>query len=134
MRRLTGGLPVSAQRRSQLSAHRARFGEWRTSRPFLGGLLLTLGGIVVALVVIFSSGITFSRASPSAFALIAAAAAFLCGVFALAKPTLAGLFGVAGVVSVVVSLVGTPFGAVLGVVLSILGGNLCYAWQPEADS
>jgi hypothetical protein len=41
---------------------------------------------------------------------------------------------VAGVVSVVVSLVGTPFGAVLGVVLSILGGNLCYAWQPDTDT
>ena len=125
---------MSAERRSQLSAHRARFGEWRASRPFLGGLLLALGGVIVALVVIFSAGITFARATPSALALVAATGTFLCGVFALAKPALAGLLGVVGVVSVVVSLVGTPFGAVLGVVCSILGGNLCYAWQPEADT
>jgi predicted membrane protein len=125
---------LSTERLSALSAHRARFGEWRASRPFLGGLLLALGGITVALVVIFSTGITFARASPSALALVAATAVFLCGVFALAKPALAGLLGVAGIVSVVVSLVGTPFGAVLGVLLSILGGNLCYAWQPEAET
>jgi hypothetical protein len=124
---------MSTERRSQLSAHRARFGEWRTRRPFLGGLLLAFGGVTVVLVLIFSSGIVFARANPSVIALVAAAAAFLCGVFALAKPALAGLFGMAGIVSVVVSLVGTPFEAVLGVVCSILGGNLCYAWQPDTD-
>jgi predicted membrane protein len=124
---------MSAERRSRLSVHRARFGAWRASRPFLGGLLLALGGITVALVVILSD-ISVARATPSALALVAASGTFLCGVFALAKPPLAGLLGVAGVVSVVVSLVGTPFGAVLGVVLSILGGNLCYAWQPDTDT
>jgi hypothetical protein len=123
---------MATERLSALSTHRARFGEWRASRPFLGGLLLALGGITVALVMIFSAGITVARASPSALALIAAAATFLCGVFALAKPALAGLLGVAGVVSVVVSLVGAPFSAILGILLSILDGNLCYAWQPEA--
>lgn len=116
-----------------LSTHWTRFGEWRAVRPFLGGVLLALGGATVAFALIFSMGITFARASPSAFALVAATATFLCGVFALVEPDLAGPLGVAGVVSVVVSLVGTPLGALLGVVLSILGGNLCYAWQSEAD-
>lgn len=116
-----------------LSVHRARFGEWRASRPFLGGALLALGGVIVALVLIFSAGITLARANPSALALVAAASTFLCGVFALSRPALSGVLGVAGVVSIVVSLVGTPFGAVLGVVCSILGGNLCYAWQPGTD-
>lgn len=125
---------MATERLSHLSGHRTRFSEWRTTRPFLGGLLLALGGVTIALVLIFSSGVTLARANPSAIALIAAAAVFLCGIFALAKPALAGLLGIAGIVSVIVSLVGTPFSAIFGILLSILGGNLCYAWQPDTDA
>lgn len=123
---------MATERLPSLSDHGARFSEWRTTRPFLGGVLLALGGVAIALALLFSSGIVLDRANPSAIALVAAAGTFLCGIFALAKPALSGLLGVAGVVSVVVSLIGTPGAALLGVVLSIIGGNLCYAWQPEA--
>ena len=125
---------MATERLSDLFARRARFNEWRAARPFLGGLLLALGGLIIALALIFSSGVALARANPSAVALIAAAAVFLCGIFALAKPALSDLLGVVGIVSVVVSLVGTPFSAFFGVLLSILGGNLCYAWQSDADA
>jgi hypothetical protein len=122
--RLPGELPIDS----------ARFSEWRAVRPFLGGVLLALGGVIIALAMIFSSEGIPARTSPVPIALIAAAVVFLCGIFALAKPGLSGLLGVAGIVSVVVTLVGTPFSAILGILLSILGGNLCYAWQPDGDT
>lgn len=125
---------MATERLSALSARRERFSEWRAARPFLGGLLLALGGVTIALALIFSSGIALARANPSAIALIAAAAAFLCGIFALAKPALSSPLGVVGIVSVVVSLVGTPLSAFFGILLSILGGNLCYAWQSDTDA
>jgi hypothetical protein len=97
--------------------------------------LLALGGVIIALVLIFSAELALTRANSSAIALVAATAVFLCGgVFALVKPALSGLLGVAGVVSVVVSLVGAPFGAIFGVLLSVLGGNRCYAWSPDTDA
>jgi hypothetical protein len=95
--------------------------------------LLALGGVIIALVLIFSVELALIRANSSAIALIAATAVFLC-VFTLVKPALSGLLGVVGVVSVVVSLVGAPFGAIFGVLLSVLSGNRCYAWNPDTDT
>ena len=114
-----------------LSAHGERFGEWRAVRPFLGGALLAGGGMLIALTSIFLGSVSLARANPAAIGLLAASAVFLCGVFALSRPELAGLLGIAGIVSTVVSLVGIPFAAALGVVVSLVGGNLCYAWEPD---
>lgn len=117
-----------------MSTYEIPFGEWRAVRPFFGGVLLALGGIIIAAVLVSSPRPLLSPIGLSTIALVAAVAAFLCGIFALAKPALAGPLGVAGIIAVVVSLVGMPFATFLGVLLSVLGGNLCYAWQSDADT
>ena len=90
--------------------------------------------LIVLLSIFFGPELSLARANPAPVGLLAAAAVFLCGVFALTRPELAGLLGIAGIASTVVSLVGIPFVAFLGVVVSLVGGNLCYAWQPDADA
>ena len=120
----------------RLSAHGTRFSEWRAVRPFLGGALLALGGVTIAAksTVLAPESVGLVLAGPAAIGLVAAAAVFLCGTFALAEPALAGTLGVIGVISAIVSLVGTTPAAFVGVVFSLLGGNLCYAWQPDGDA
>jgi fatty acid desaturase len=119
---------------TRLSVYRTQFGEWQAVRPFFGGVSLALGGIIIAAVLVASPRALFFPIGQATIALIAATAVFLCGIFALAKPMLAGSLGVAGIIAVVVSLVGMPFATFLGVLLSVLGGNLCYAWQLDADA
>lgn len=116
-----------------LSAHGERFSEWRAVRPFLGGALLILGGVLIVMAAIFlsSGSLGLAHASSATIGLTAAAGVFLSGVFALAKPELAGALGVVGVISAIVSVLGVPFAAFFGIVLSLVGGNLCYAWQPD---
>lgn len=116
---------------ARLSGHGTQFSEWRAVRPFLGGVLLALGGVTIV------ANSTVLAAGPASFAgltmigFVAAVVMFLCGTFALAEPPLAGILGVVGVISAIVSLVGTMPGAFVGILLSLVGGNLCRAWQPD---
>lgn len=124
---------VSRLLSTRVSKHGARFGEWRAVRPFLGGVLLVLGGTFIASTAIFLApgSLVLAHANPAPVGLLAATAVFLCGIFSLAEPSFAGPLGVVGVVSAIVSLVGTPLAAFVGVALSLVGGNLCYAWRPD---
>lgn len=122
-----------AAERLPMSIDSAPFSEWRATRPFFGGLLLALGGIIIALVLVSSPMSLLSHSGRLAIAFIAAIAMFLCGVVALVKPGRSGLLGVVGIIALVVSFVGLPFEAFVGVLLSLLGCNLCYAWEYDTD-
>lgn len=118
---------------SWLSVQWTRFSEWRAMRPFFGGILLVLGGSIIAEVLISSPMSLLSHSGRLALALVAALVMVCCGIFALAKPGRSGLLGIVGLIALVVSLVGLPFAAFVGVVLSLLGGNFCYAWEDEPN-
>lgn len=119
---------------SWLSVRWTRFSEWRAMRPFFGGILLVLGGSIIAEVLISSPMPLLSHSGRFVLALVAAIVVILCGIFALAKPERSGLLGIIGLIALVVSFVGLPFAAFVGVILSLLGGNFCYAWEDETDA
>lgn len=113
----------------------SRFNEWRAQRPFLGGVLLMLAGLIIVYVpmqilpdIIFIGG---QVAGFLAVGVMFGVFVFLSGAYALYKPEFSDEIGVAGIVLSILSLFGSLGGLFLGLILGILGGNLCIAWKPK---
>jgi hypothetical protein len=114
-----------------------RFNEWRVQRPFLGGVLLCLAGVLIAWVPMqILPDIVFIGGEMAGFLAIGAmfgVFVFVTGVFALLRPEYSDMIGVVGVVLSIFSLFGALGGLFVGLLLGILGGNLCIAWKPDDE-
>lgn len=122
------------QVRQGATERRERFSDWRSERPFWGGLLLAIAGLVIGIIPA-DLAVTFAMV-PGTFAvvgLIFAILIFLCGVFALAKPELASFFGLAGILLSVASILGALGGFIVGTLLGAFAGSLCVAWKHPKD-
>lgn len=117
------------------------FRHWRRQRPFIGGVLVALGGIEL----FFSGqldtgnlhiqlGIEGLQATIIPIVLVA------LGVIAIAMPAHHVFYGIIALVIAIYSLVGVNLGGfILGMVLATVGAILVVAWMgppkaPEADS
>ncbi|MFC7238549.1 DUF6114 domain-containing protein [Saliphagus sp. GCM10025317] len=118
-------------------SRRERFNEWRMQRPFLGAILLCLAGIIITWVPMqILPDIIFIGGEMAGFLSIGAmfgVFVFVTGVFALYRPGSSDVIGVVGVVLSIFSLFGALGGLLVGMLLGILGGNLCLAWQPREE-
>ncbi|WP_306061731.1 DUF6114 domain-containing protein [Natronococcus wangiae] len=116
-------------------SRRERFNDWRLQRPFLGGILLCLAGILITWVPMqILPDIIFIGGEMTGFLAIGAmfgVFVFVTGVFALYRPKYSDMIGVVGVVLSVLSLFGSLGGLLVGMLFGILGGNLCIAWRPD---
>lgn len=112
-----------------------RFNVWRKQRPFMGGVLLCLAGILITWVPMqILPDILFIGGQTAGFLAVGAmfgVFVFLTGVFALYRPDLSSMIGAVGVVLSILSLFGSLGGLLVGMLLGILGGNLCIAWRPD---
>jgi F0F1-type ATP synthase assembly protein I len=109
-----------------------QFTAWRVKRPFLGGVLLLLAGLIIGYVPLqFAGELIFIGGTFTIIGLVFATFVFLTGVGALAMPEHATIFGVAGVALSILSLMGALGGLLIGMLLGIIGGNLCVAWKNE---
>lgn len=113
-------------------SRRARFADWRRDRPFWGGVVLTVAGLVIAAVPM-ELAVRFSMVTDYVvFAgLVFAVPVALSGVFSIVRPQYAAYFGAGGIVFAIASIVGALGGFGLGTVLGIVGGSLCIAWVPD---
>ncbi|WP_186293081.1 DUF6114 domain-containing protein [Brevibacterium aurantiacum] len=112
-----------------------RFRNWRRQRPFVGGLLVIIGGIEL----FFSGqldtgnlqiqfGIEGLQATVVPIALVA------LGLFATYKPTHHMFYGIIALVLAVYSLVGVNLGGfIIGMLLSTIGAILVVAWMGPRD-
>ncbi|WP_254535103.1 DUF6114 domain-containing protein [Halomarina litorea] len=117
-----------------VSNYRSRFGAWKRQRPFWGGSLLVLSGLIIAIIPL-DLALKFALV-PTDFAfvgLIFAVFVVLSGVFALYQPQFAGFFGAAGILVAIISIFGALGGFVVGTLVGILGGSLCVAWEPPRE-
>ncbi|WP_336000911.1 DUF6114 domain-containing protein [Halorientalis halophila] len=134
--KLWGTIPGPIRRR--VDDRRGRFGEWKQGRPFTGALLLMIGGIVIGWVPIqFATELAIIGGSFTVIGLVFAAMVFLTGAFVMARPELSTIFGVIGIALSILSLIGALGGMFVGMIIGIVGGNLCVAWQnpnPEPDT
>lgn len=118
--------------KSGLDERLERFSEWRSERPFWGGALLMLAGLVIGWVPIqFAAELVFIGGTFTVIGLVFAVFVFLTGAFALHRPDLSTILGITGVALSILSLLGALGGLFVGMLIGIIGGNLCVAWKPE---
>jgi hypothetical protein len=109
------------------------FTGWRARRPFAGAALLILSGFIIGAIPIRIQ-MTFAGTTKASIGIAFAAMVIACGVFALVKPELSTLVGVTGIAMSILSLIGAFGGLVFGMLVGIVGGSLCVAWQdPNRD-
>ena len=109
-----------------------RFEAWRSERPFWGGAMLMLAGLVIGWVPAqFAPELVFIGGTFTIIGLVFAAFVFLTGAFALYRPELSTILGISGVTLSILSLLGALGGLFVGMMIGIVGGNLCVAWQPR---
>jgi hypothetical protein len=115
-----------------------RFNEWREPRPFMGGVLLMIAGIIIGVVPLqFATELALIGGPEHVVGLIFATLVFINGAFALSRPDMSTMLGVTGIALSILSLFGALGGFFIGMLIGIIGGNLCIAWQnpnPEPTS
>lgn len=120
---------------TRLGAWRRQFAAWRRGRPFAGGVLLCVAGLLIAWVPLqFATEVMLVAGELAAIGLAFAGFVFLTGVFALLRPAQSSVFGAAGVLLSILSLFGALGGLLVGMLVGIVGGNLCIAWEPPEAS
>lgn len=129
----TSGVDASTVRQ-RAAAYRESFSRWRRKRPFPGAVLLLLGGLITAWVPIqLASDLMLVGRMVTGVGLLWSALMLTAGVFALKFPEQSNKIGIIGVVVSILSLFGALGGLLVGMVLGIVGGNLCYGWHLDDD-
>jgi drug/metabolite transporter (DMT)-like permease len=117
-----------------LAADIERFMDWRAERPFRGGVLLILGGSLVALpALLIIEAILIVGAGRSVLSLAVGGLLVCAGTVVLLRPELSMKVGVAASVLAVTSLLSSFGGYLVGALLSSAGAVLCFAWQPAEN-
>jgi hypothetical protein len=118
------------------SAHvvRHQFSDWRRRRPFTGGVLLVLSGLLTAyLPAAYSSFIVISTGSFTGPAVMFGVLLLLCGATVILFPDMSGLFGFLGMLIATLALLGALGGFLIGTLCGCLGGLLSFAWSAPDD-
>lgn len=118
----------------------ARWRAWRRSRPFWGGLLLTLAGL--ELFAIPLSGVLIHGAVKlviyigigGVFGVLIGALLIVSGLMTWFNATHKTFYGIAGIVLGIVSFPASNLGGLfIGMLLAIAGGSMAFAWTPVED-
>lgn len=113
---------------SSLQDARESFAAWRGRRPFAGALLLFVGAAIISLVPL-NTYLIFGP-SKTTVGLLFGALVFGSGLLALLRPGLSTVAGISGITFSVLSIYGAFGGFLVGMLVGIVGGNLCLAWTP----
>lgn len=112
------------------SASIDEFAKWRAERPFWGGVLLLVAGLVIGWPPVqFSVELLPTGEVYAIIGLVFAMLVFAAGIAALWRPKLSTRIGIAGIAVSLLSLVGALGGYGIGLLLGVIGGALCIAWR-----
>ncbi|MEL7975418.1 DUF6114 domain-containing protein [Isoptericola sp. F-RaC21] len=116
------------------ATRRQRFAAWRRDRPFWGGVLAILAGVVMW----FSGRLQFDNFEiqlgiEGMQSTLLPAALVLLGVLVMTQPQFRVFYGVITLAISVYSLLGVNLGGFgIGMVLGVVGGILAVSWMPRA--
>ncbi|WML38868.1 DUF6114 domain-containing protein [Neobacillus sp. OS1-2] len=109
---------------------RTKFKNWRARRPFWGATLSILSGIIILMVPAQLYEIAAAPGSMIVVGLLLGGLTLLMGVLAYVMPKLSTLFGIVGIFTSVLSIMGALGGFLIGTILGIVGGAMMIAWKP----
>lgn len=118
------------------SAKRARLAwrEWRRTRPFWGGLLITTGGIEILSTAVVSLGPTLRVGLGGVDGFVGIVIAFVlavCGLLLWFSPAQRPFYSIVAMVLALASFNTLNYGGFfIGMLLGIIGGALGFAWTP----
>lgn len=108
--------------------HRLDVG-WPGRRPYLGGSLLIVGGVLTGYVPVqFLVDLVAIGGLSTAVGVVFAALFFLTGVVVILRPSTAPLLGVVGLVLSVLSVPSVLGVLLVGPLFAFLGGCVCILW------
>jgi hypothetical protein len=121
------------------AAYKAKFDDWRAVRPFWGGVLLMLSGLLLGYIPFYTlDNFAFTGGTGELIGLIGLVFAFftfLSGVASITHPQISTLAGMTGIVMAILSIVGGTFGGMgVGTFVGMVGGSLCVAWIQEEET
>lgn len=108
-----------------------RFKNWRSKRPFSGGLICIISGVIILAVPVQLYEVAASPGSLVVVGLLLGGLTLLMGILSFIMPKLSTLLGIIAILSSVLSIMGALGGFLIGTILGIIGGSLCIAWSPE---
>jgi Family of unknown function (DUF6114) len=126
---------LHAVRHPDLRRARARFGLWRRTRPFWGGLWCVLGGAIIAYGPTTAFKVILVSGTTVWLGILVGVLVALMGLFLWFAPQQRHLAGMMAAIFAMVSLFTSDYGGfVIGLVLGTLGGALGFAWSPVRPS
>jgi hypothetical protein len=108
-----------------------RFKNWRARRPFWGGFLSIISGLIILWVPVQLYEVAATPGSMIVVGLLLGGITLLMGVLSYIMPKLSTLLGILAILSSALSIMGALGGFLIGTILGIIGGSLCIAWNPE---
>ena len=116
---------------SRFARARQAFRRWRRSRPFWGGLLVTLAGTEILLSVKAPLSVIQHVGALGLAAYLVPMLLILCGLLLLFSPEQRPFYAVLAVLLSLASWLTSNLGGfLLGMLLGIVGGALGFAWSP----
>ncbi|MFJ5302472.1 DUF6114 domain-containing protein [Streptomyces sp. NPDC088350] len=113
---------------------RPAFRGWRARRPFLGGLLLTLGGGWILLTVKASLKVVIHVGMQGVAGYLLPAVMVLCGLLTLFSPSQRLFYSVVGILCSLGSWVTSNLGGFfVGLILGAVGSCMIFGWLPDQE-
>ncbi|MEU3661540.1 DUF6114 domain-containing protein [Streptomyces sp. NPDC032940] len=114
---------------------RAAFRDWRSGRPFWGGLLLALGGAEVLLTMKASLKVVLHVGMQGVAGYLLPVVMLLCGLLTLVAPAQRLFYSLIGVLaSLGTWLTSNLGGFLIGLLLGCTGSCLVFGWLPDQES
>ena len=108
------------------------FRRWRRSRPFWGGLLITLGGAEILFSEKAPLGVVLHIGLQGLAGYLLPAVMVLCGLLLWFSPAQRAFYGVLSVLlSLGTWLTSNLGGFIVGMLLGLVGGSLAFGWSPR---
>ncbi|WP_253866278.1 DUF6114 domain-containing protein [Micromonospora sp. WMMD754] len=123
---MTGGQHAAPATRT-----RGRWRRWRRARPFTAGLLIALGGAEMLVTLRAPLGVLLHVGPQGLAAYLVPAVLVLCGVLLIATPQQRVFYALLSLLLGLVSWLTSNLGGFLiGMLLTLVGGALAFAWTP----